>query len=62
MGLFSRKRNPIPPYDTLEENKRYALYFLLEYLTTKAVPMHEMSYALQYLEKATVYFGIKKIV
>lgn len=59
MGLFSRKRNPIPPYDKLEAEQRYALYFLLEYLT-KAVPLHQMSWALQYLEKAAVYFGMNK--
>ena len=45
MGLFSRKRNPIPPYDTLEAEQRYALYFLLEYLTTRGtIPLHEMSF------------------
>ena len=59
MGLFSRKRKPIPPYDMLEAEQRYALYFLLEYLT-KAVPLHEMSWALQYLDKAAVYFGMTK--
>ena len=60
MGLFSRTRKPIPPYDTLEAEQRYALYFLLEYLTTKGVPLHEMSWALQYLEKAAIYFGMTK--
>lgn len=60
MGLFSRKRKPIPPYDTLEPEQRYALYFLLEHLTMKGVPMHEMSWALQYLEKAAVYYGMSK--
>ena len=60
MGLFNRKRNPIPPYDKLEAEKRYALYFLLDYLTTKGVPMNEMSWALQYLEKAAIYFGMTK--
>lgn len=60
MGLFNRKRNPIPPYDKLEAKKRYALYFLLDYLTTKGVPMNEMSWALQYLEKAAIYFGMTK--
>lgn len=59
MGLFNRIRKPIPPYDKLESEKRYALYFLLEYLSN-AVPLHEMSWALQYLEKATTYFGITK--
>lgn len=59
MGLFSRKRKPIPPYDKLEAEQRYALYFLLEYLT-KAVPLHQMSWALDYLEKAAVYFGMTK--
>lgn len=59
MRLFSRKRNPIPPYDKLEAEQRYALYFLLEYLT-KAVPLHQMSWALQYLEKAAVYYGMNK--
>ncbi len=60
MGLFSRTRKPIPPYDTLEAEQRYALYFLLEYLTTKGVPLHQMSWALQYLEKASIYFGMTK--
>lgn len=59
MGLFSRKRKPIPPYDKLEAEQRYALYFLLEYLT-KAVPLHQMSWALDYLEKAAMYFGMTK--
>lgn len=59
MRLFSRKRNPIPPYDKLEAEQRYALYFLLDYLT-KAVPLHQMSWALQYLEKAAVYYGMNK--
>ena len=59
MGLFSRNRNPIPPYDTLSSEQRCALYFLLEYLTD-AVPMHEMSWALQYLDKAAKYFGLTK--
>lgn len=59
MGLFNRNRKPIPPYDTLAIEYRYALYFLLEYLTS-AVPLVEMSWALQYLEKATKYFGITK--
>ena len=60
MGLFSRTRKPIPPYDTLEAEQRYALYFLLEYLTTKGVPLDQMSWALQYLEKASIYFGMTK--
>ena len=60
MGLFSRKRNPIPPYDKLEAEQRYALYYLLEYLTMKGVPLTQMSWALQYLEKAAVYFGMTK--
>ena len=61
MGLFSRTRKPIPPYDTLEAEQRYALYFLLEYLTTRGtIPLHEMSFALQYLEKAAIYFGMTK--
>lgn len=60
MGLFSRTRKPIPPYDTLEAEQRYALYFLLEYLTMKGVPLHQMSWALSYLEKATIYFGMTK--
>ncbi len=59
MGLFSRKRNPIPPYDKLEAEQRYALYFMPEYLT-KAVPLHQMSWALDYLEKAALYFGMTK--
>lgn len=59
MGLFSRNRNPIPPYDTLSSEQRCALYFLLEYLTD-AVSMHEMSWALQYLDKAAKYFGLTK--
>lgn len=60
MGLFNRTRKPIPPYDTLEVEQRYALYFLLEYLTTKGVPLHQMSRALPYLEKAAIYFGMTK--
>ena len=60
MGLFSRKRNPIPPYDKLEAEQRYALYFLLEHLTIKGVPLNEMSWAFQYLEKAAIYFGMTK--
>lgn len=61
MGLFSRTRKPIPPYDILEAEQRYALYFLLEYLATNGtIPSHEMSFALQYLEKAAVYFGMTK--
>ena len=60
MGLFSRRRNPIPPYDKLEAEQRYALYYLLEYLTMKGVPLTQMSWALQYLEKAAVYFGMTK--
>lgn len=60
MGLFSRTRKPIPPYDTLEAEQRYALYFLLEYLTTEGVPLHQLSWALQYLEKAAMYFGMTK--
>lgn len=60
MGLFSRKRKPIPPYDKLEAEQRYALYFLLEHLTQKGVPVSEMSWALQYLEKAAIYFGMTK--
>lgn len=59
MGLFSRNRNPIPPYDKLGSEQRCALYFLLEYLT-EAVPMQEMSWALQYLDKAAKYFGLTK--
>lgn len=61
MGLFSRTRKPIPPYDTLEVEQRYALYFLLEYLTEQgSIPLHELSWALQYLEKAAIYFGMTK--
>ncbi len=60
MGLFRRTRKPIPPYDTLEPEQRYALYFLLDYLTTKGVPLHEMSWALTYLEKAAIYLGMTK--
>jgi arginine deiminase len=44
----------------LEAEQRYALYFLLEYLTTKGVPLHQLSWALQYLEKAAMYFGMTK--
>ena len=41
--------------------QRYALYFLLEYLSFKGcIPLHEMSYALQYLDKAAIYFGMTK--
>ena len=61
MGLFCRNRKPIHPYDTLEAEQRYALYFLLEYLTMKGcIPLHEMSWALQYLEKAAIYMGMTK--
>lgn len=60
MSLFRRKRNPLPPYDTLAAEQRYALYFQLEYLTMKGVPLHEMSWAFSYLEKAVVYFGMTK--
>ncbi|MBO7428644.1 MAG: hypothetical protein J6U08_08055 [Paludibacteraceae bacterium] len=60
MGLFSRTRKPIPPYDTLAAEQRYALYFLLEYLTMRGVPLHKMSWALSYLEKAAVYLGMNK--
>lgn len=58
MGLFNRKRNPKPPYDTMAAEQRYALYYLLEYLTMKGVPMQEMSWAFSYLEKAAVAFGM----
>lgn len=58
MGFFTRNRKPNPPYDTLELEKRLALYFLLEYLTMNGVPFHEQSWAFQYLEKAAKYFGI----
>ncbi len=58
MGLFNRNRKPIAPYNTLELEKRAALYFLLEYLTMNGVPFHEQSWAFQYLEKATKYFGL----
>ena len=61
MGLFSRTRRPIPPYNTLEAEQRYALYFLLEYLSTSGcVPLNQMSFALQYLEKAAIYLGLTK--
>lgn len=59
MGLFSRTRNPIPPYDKIKAEHRYALYFLLDYLSN-AVPLEEMSWALQYLDKAAKYFGMTK--
>lgn len=59
MGLFSRNKNPLPPYDSLTSGQRYSLYFLLDYLTS-TVPLHEMSWALQYLEKAAKYLGISK--
>lgn len=59
MGLFSRNKKPLPPYDSLTSEQRYALYFLLGYLTS-AVPLHEMSWALQYLEKAAKYLGLSK--
>ena len=59
MGFFNRNRKPLHPYDTLAVEYRYALYFLLEYLTS-AVPLVELSWAFQYLEKATIYFGITK--
>lgn len=61
MGLFSKTRKPIPPYNTLETEQRYALYFLLDYLTFKGcIPISEMSWAMQYLEKAAIYFGMTK--
>ena len=61
MGLFSKTRKPIPPYNTLETEQRYALYFLLDYLTFKGcIPIIEMSWAMQYLEKAAIYFGMTK--
>ena len=60
MGLFNRTRNPQPPYDTVTAEQRYALYFQLEYLTMKGVPMHEMSWAFSYLEKAAIAFGMTK--
>ena len=61
MGLFSRTRKPFPPYDTLQAEQRYALYFLLEYLTTRGtIPLDEMGWALQYLDKAAIYFGMTK--
>lgn len=46
MGIFNRNKKPLPPYDTLAIEYRYALYFLLEYLT-HAVPLVEMSWAFQ---------------
>ena len=61
MGLFSRKRKPLPPYNTLVAEQRYALYFLLEYLTAQGcIPFLQMGSALQYLDKAAVYFGMTK--
>ena len=60
MGIFSKNRKPLPPYDNLVAEQRYALYYQLEYLTMKGVPMHEMSWAFSYLEKAAVYFGMTK--
>ena len=60
MGLFNRSRNPKPPYDTLTAEQRYALYYQLEYLTMKGVPMQEMSWAFSYLEKAAIAFGMTK--
>ncbi len=60
MGLFNRTRNPKPPYDTLPVEQRYALYFQLEYLTMNGVPIHEMSWAFSYLEKAAIAFGMTK--
>lgn len=60
MGLFNRKRIPRPPYDTLEAKQRYALYYQLEYLTLKGVPLQEMSWAFSYLEKAAIAFGMTK--
>lgn len=59
MGLFNRTRKPIPPYDKLDAELRYALYFLLEYLTTRGcLRWGEMPFAVQYLDKAAHYFGI----
>lgn len=60
MGLFNRTRNPKPPYDTLTAEQRYALYYQLEYLTMKGVPVQEMSWAFSYLEKAAIAFGMTK--
>lgn len=59
MGIFSKNKNPLPPYDTLSAEQRYALYFLLDYLT-KGVPLHQMSWAYQYLDKASRYLGLTK--
>lgn len=59
MGLFNKKRNPIPPYDKIKIEHRYALYFLLDYLTnSNTICLDEISFAYQYLEKAQKYFGI----
>lgn len=58
MGLFNRTRNPKSPYDTLTAEQRYALYYLLEYLTMNGVPINEMSWAYSYLEKAAIAFGM----
>ena len=60
VGLFNRTRNPKSPYDTLPAEQRYALYFQLEYLTMNGVPIHEMSWAFSYLEKAAIAFGMTK--
>jgi len=60
MGFFNRKRTPKPPYDTLTAEQRYALYYLLEYLTMNGVPINEMSWAFSYLEKAAIAFGMTK--
>lgn len=42
MGLFNRTRKPLPPYDTLAAEQRYALYFQLEYLTMKGLLMRKL--------------------
>lgn len=57
MRLFSRKRKPHPPYDGLPVEQRYALYYMLEYIAN-GVPYNEARYAINYLEKASIYYGM----
>ncbi|MDE5845164.1 MAG: hypothetical protein K2H44_07255 [Muribaculaceae bacterium] len=58
MNLFNRKKRPVAPYDSLEHEKKFAIYFLLEYLTMNGVPFNEQSWAFKYLEKAAKGLGI----
>ena len=61
MGWFSKKLKVQPPYNTLSVEQQRALYFLLEYFSKFAT---EEIYgiikldAINYLKKATWYFGL----